>query len=134
VGLCGSSPQLYTTDNNNLRIGRRTVREYLYTALICWMVAVWTATGIGCSSIMADTCEVRAVSTAMKFKICNVPHRLAVGKDHVAVQVLKDGKWKFVNIQDAKCFKTAEYMSLQRYLQYLIIYYDILDSIKSVRD
>jgi hypothetical protein len=112
------------------------MRHYLYKVIIHWAIAIYAVTFIGCSAhnMIADNCETRAVNTAMKLKRHDIPHRLAVGDDHVAVQILKGGEWKFVHIQDAKCFQPVEFVSLQRYMEYLIIRYNVLDKIKRMKN
>lgn len=105
--------------------------NYLIKAILHWAIAIYAATFIGCAAhqYIADSCETIAVNTAMKLKSQDIPHRLAVGDDHVAVQILKDGEWKFVN-HNERGFEPIGYMSLQKYMECLIIRYNALEELK----
>lgn len=101
------------------------MKHYLYILIICFIIAIWVATFIGCDSLVEPDCSARTVSDNMTMIRSEIPCRIAVGRDHVATQILKDGEWGFLHREDRR-LEVIEYVTLQAYLKYLIVYYDAL--------
>lgn len=89
---------------------------------------------IGCQlqTSISDTCESRTIAAAIRFKAQNIPHQIAVGKDHVAIQVFKGKEWEFFYLKD-KQYIYIEYVTLQDYMEYLVAYYNALDILESIK-
>ena len=106
------------------------MRRYLYISIACFAIAImalWFL--IGCASLAQPDCSARTVADSMTMMKLKIPCRIAVGYDHVATQILKDGKWEFLHRED-RHFEVMEYVTLQEYFDYLIVYYDTLYTIR----